>query len=246
MPFFIPMKTLLILTGHSKGLGRAILDRFLTQKEIRILAISRSGLHLRLEGLEEISMDLGDLNALEKQLPDLFPEEEFQKVILINNAGWIGEVKPTGKLSAEGIQKTMNLNLIAPMVLSNAFVKTYNDHTCPKIILNISSGAAQKPLSGWAEYCSSKAGLAMFSRVAAEDLKDKGFHVFSLAPGIVDTDMQGEIRKAEKGDFPALDRFEAYKSEGQLSSPEEVAEKIWHLVTNPSHYSEVVLDVRNF
>ncbi len=86
----------------------------------------------------------------------------------------------------------------------------------------------------------------MFSRVAAEELSGLGFRVFSLAPGIIDTEMQTEIRKANLSDFPALDRFAKYKAEGHLSSPEEVAEKVFYLLTNPELFPDVVQDVRNF
>ncbi|SEG01199.1 SDR family NAD(P)-dependent oxidoreductase [Algoriphagus boritolerans] len=240
------MKYLLILTGHTKGLGKAILDRFLSLKDIQIVTISRTSLELRVDRLTEIQMDLNDLANLEVKLPSLFPEGDFDKVILINNAGWIGEVKTVGKLHPKGIRQALNINLLAPMILSDAFVKAYSSLEGKKLICNISSGAAHKPLPGWAEYCSSKAGLAMFSRVAAEELSGLGFRVFSLAPGIIDTEMQTEIRKANLSDFPALDRFAKYKAEGHLSSPEEVAEKVFYLLTNPELFPDVVQDVRNF
>jgi benzil reductase ((S)-benzoin forming) len=86
----------------------------------------------------------------------------------------------------------------------------------------------------------------MFSQVAANELKDSGFWVFSLAPGIVDTEMQAEIRKADESDFPALDRFRNYKESNQLSSAAEVGEKIFYLMTHPELFPEVLQDVRNF
>jgi benzil reductase ((S)-benzoin forming) len=86
----------------------------------------------------------------------------------------------------------------------------------------------------------------MFSKVAAEDLKQKGFKVYSLAPGIVDTEMQAEIRKADQSEFPALERFTKYKSEGQLSPAEEVADKIFYLLSHPELFPEVIQDVRDF
>lgn len=240
------MKSLLILTGHTKGLGKAILDRFLVLENFQIVAISRTGLDLPNARLTEIQVDLNDLEGLEAKLSWFFPSGEFEKVILINNAGWIGEVKTVGNLHPKGIRQALNLNLLAPMILTDAFVKAYLNLKGEKLICNISSGAAHKPLPGWAEYCSSKAGLAMFSKVAAEDLKGKGFRVFSLAPGIVDTEMQAEIRKANLSDFPALDRFISYKSEGQLSTADEIAEKISYLLNNPDLFPEVIQDVRDF
>lgn len=240
-------KTLLILTGHTKGLGHAILDQFLSLETVMVVALSRSSLDLDLPNLKEIPLDLSDLNALEANLTKFFPKEEnFDRYVLINNAGWIGEVKQVGKLNPKGIQRVMNLNLLAPMILTDAFVKAYGSRSGEKVILNISSGAAHKPLPGWGEYCTSKAGLAMFSKVAAEELKELGIRVFSLAPGIVDTDMQSEIRQAGQEDFPALDRFVSYKNDGLLSSAEEVAGKIFHLISHLEEFSEVVQDVRNF
>lgn len=240
------MKTLLIITGHTKGLGHAILEKFLSLGEVKILALSRTTLEIKRPELTQIMLDLSDLTALESKLPGLFPEENFDSYVLINNAGWIGEVKPIGKLNPKGIQRLINLNLLAPMILTDAFVKAYGMHSGHKIICNISSGAAQKPLPGWGEYCTSKAGLEMFSKVANEELKASGFRVFSLAPGIVDTEMQAEIRHAESRDFPALDRFVGYKTTGMLSTPEEVANKIFHLIQHPDLFPEAIQDVRNF
>ena len=245
MPLY-PMKTLLILTGHTKGLGRAILDKFCEMEEVQIIAISRGSLDSGHPKLTEVSLDLSDLNALEAGSSNFFPNVPFDRYVLINNAGWIGEVKPVGKLSSDGIHRVMSLNLIAPMILTDAFVKAYGQKNGQKIICNISSGAAHKPLAGWGEYCSSKAGLAMFSQVANEELSALGFRVYSLAPGIVDTDMQSEIRRAELQDFPALDRFVGYNSEGMLSDPEEVAAKIFYLIQHPELFPEVVQDVRKF
>ncbi len=239
-------KTLLILTGHSKGLGRSILDRFLDAEEIEVIAISRTVLGLQRANLREIQLDLADLESLEVSLPDIFPVGDFERFVLINNAGWIGEIKPVGKLDPGHISKLMNLNLLAPMVLTDAFAKAYSPLSAEKLVCNISSGAAYKPMPGWAEYCSSKAGLAMFSQVAAEDLAKNGVRVFSLAPGIVDTEMQAEIRTAELADFPARERFENFKREGSLSSPELVADKVFYLLAHPERFSDVAQDVRNF
>ncbi|AMQ56191.1 SDR family NAD(P)-dependent oxidoreductase [Algoriphagus sanaruensis] len=240
------MRTLLILTGHSKGLGKAIFDRFLMEDSTQIVAVSRTSLELENSRVHELALDLSDLAALESSLPKIFSDGEFDRYILINNAGWIGDVKPIGKLNPKGIKEVMNLNLLAPITLCNAFVKNYQENKGQKIIINISSGAAKKPLAGWGEYCSSKAGLEMFSKVAGQELRNKGFSVFSLAPGIVDTAMQGEIRNAEPEDFPALDRFVQYKTEGLLSTAEEVSEKILHLINHPEKFVDVVQDVRQF
>lgn len=239
-------QSLLILTGHTKGLGKALLDRFSSVENMQVVAVSRTGLGVKSPNLSEVPLDLSDLEGLEANLPKLFPVGDFEKVILINNAGWIGEIKPVGKLHPGEITKVMNLNLLAPMILTDAFVKAYSGLKGEKLICNISSGAAHKPMPGWGEYCTSKAGLSMFSKVASEDVATQGIRVFSVAPGIIDTAMQAEIRKADQSDFPALERFRDFKSEGRLMSAEQVAEKIFYLLSNPELFTEVIQDVRDF
>lgn len=241
------MKTLLILTGHTKGIGKSLLDKFLAEEDnIQVSAISRSCLGSQDIRLQEIELDISKLADLEKMLPACFPEGDFNRYILILNAGALGEVEPIGNLSTHGIQELMNLNLLAPMILTDAFVKAYGHLPGHKLICMISSGAAHKPLAGWSEYCTSKSGLAMFAKVAQEDLREKGFRVFSVAPGIVDTAMQLQIRSAKQESFPALARFKSYKTDQLLSSPAEAAEKVFNMLSSPDDFEGVIQDVREF
>lgn len=239
-------KSLLILSGHSKGLGRAILDIYLKKDEFEIIAISRTKLELSNQNLTEISIDFGDLDVLENSLSELFPTGDYKEVILINNAGWIGEVKPVGSLQVKEMRTQINVNLLSPMYLTNAFLSAYRDSKGRKIICNISSGAASKPVEGWGGYCSTKAALAMFTKVAAEENADGQFRFFSVAPGIIDTQMQDEIRQSDELDFPQLERFKSYKENGELSTPALVAAKISFILENETQFQEVVQDVRNF
>ncbi|WP_339699903.1 SDR family NAD(P)-dependent oxidoreductase [Algoriphagus aquimarinus] len=239
-------KSLLILTGHSKGLGRAILDIYLQKDEFEILAISRTKLGLNNPNLTEISIDFGDLDVLENELSGLFPSGDYEEIILINNAGWIGEIKPVGSLQVKNMRTQVNVNLLTPIYMTNAFVSAYKDSKARKIICNISSGAASKPVEGWSGYCSTKAAIAMFTKVAAKENNDSQFRFFSVAPGIVDTQMQEEIRHADELDFPQIERFKSYKENGDLSTPELVAAKISYLLGNENEFQEVIQDVRNF
>src|SRR5262249_56915863 len=61
-------------------------------------------------------------------------------------------------------------------------------------IVNVSSGAAYRPLEGWSAYCSGKAGLAMLTRAVALETAGKGIRIFGFSPGTIDTDMQVKIR----------------------------------------------------
>lgn len=240
------IKTLLVLTGHSKGIGQALLVHFLGQDGMQIHALSRTKGQLSHPQLTEWTVDLSDAAAVEAILSEIFPRIPADRYLLINNAGWIGEIKPTGKLQPTAMQRALQLNLLTPMLLSNAFAQAYGTSPGQKLICNLSSGAASKPLPGWASYCSSKAGLEMFSKVMDAEWRSAAFRVFSVAPGIVDTDMQEEIRAAHPEDFPAAARFRDYHSEGKLSSAAAVAEKIGFMLAHSDQFSDVVQDVRQF
>jgi benzil reductase ((S)-benzoin forming) len=81
-------------------------------------------------------------------------------------------------LQPDSLQRALQLNLLTPMLLSNAFAQAYGNSSGKKLICNLSSGAASKPLPGWASYCSSKAGLEMFSRVMDTEWRSEAFRVF--------------------------------------------------------------------
>lgn len=237
-------KTLLILTGHSKGLGKAILDHFLAKEEVEILAVSRTKIDLEHPRLTQLSIDLSELEEVQSELENLFPIGNFNKLILINNAGWIGQIKAIGSLHPAELRTQVNLNLLAPMFLTNSFIKSYKFQDAQKTLINISSGAAYRAVSGWGGYCSTKAALAMFTLVAAKENQNENFRFYSLAPGIVDTEMQQEIREAQESDFPEIEKFKDFKENGELTSPSLVAQKIDYLISRPDEFTEVIQDVR--
>ena len=121
------MKTLLVLTGHSKGIGQALLYQFLGQDGMQVHALSRTKGQFSHPQLTEWAVDLSDAAAVEEILQDLFPRISADRFLLINNAGWIGEIKPTGKLQPASLQRALQLNLLTPMLLSNAFAMTGED-----------------------------------------------------------------------------------------------------------------------
>ncbi|WP_215226007.1 SDR family NAD(P)-dependent oxidoreductase [Echinicola shivajiensis] len=241
------MKNLYILTGCSKGLGKALLDTLLEDEENRVVGIARSAMEVR-ERFVHLQLDLGNTLALIKSLSDIFPDGDFDKIVLINNAGWIGEIAPLGKLEAEGIAKIHAINVVAPAILINEFVRKYAKRKVEKLVVNISSGAAVKDIDGWSGYSSSKSALNRISSVAQveSELKGYGIRYFALAPGIVDTPMQEDIRSAKLEDFSGLETFKSFKSNNELSSPEQVAKKVVYLIEHTDKFNGVIHDVRKF
>ncbi|MFK4998124.1 SDR family NAD(P)-dependent oxidoreductase [Bacillus sp. N9] len=116
-------------------------------------------------------------------------------------------------------------------------------------MINISSGAGRTPYTGWSSYCAGKAGLDHYTRVVAEEQRNNpfGVKIISIAPGIIDTEMQEKIRGTNKEAFEHVDRFIDYKNQGLLSTAEETANKLIQLIEREDfHTMEPILDLRQF
>jgi len=231
------------ITGSSRGIGKALAEAALTRNAY-VTGFARNN-RIQHSAYEHILMDFSDMDDLYYyEFPKL---KDADKIVLINNAGALGQVAPVGQLRDYDIEKLFNINTIASSILSNKFIKAYKDIEIEKVILNISSGAGRHAIESWAAYCASKAALDMFSMVCADEQKKYYKHptyIFSVAPGIVDTQMQDEIREVSEMQFKDVERFKNYKTNGDLSSAESVAEKLLQIIDHPANYSDVLLDVR--
>ena len=233
------------ITGSSKGLGKAIAEAFL-KKSYNVIGVSRSQ-SIEHKNYTHVNLDLGDLEnvkTFEFEEPD-----NADKLVLINNAGTLGHVGHLGNLSDDKTIQAYHVNLIAPHILMNNFIRKFRDHSAQKIIINVTSGAAQHAVDGWSAYCSTKAGIDMLSRVAAReqeiDEPEHPFRIFSIAPGVVDTQMQTEIRQTDKKGFSRVEEFKRKKAENELVDPESVAEKYIHVAEHSDNFDDVILSVRD-
>ncbi|MBO1581084.1 (S)-benzoin forming benzil reductase [Bacillus sp. XF8] len=230
-----------IVTGTSQGLGEAIATQLL-EEDTRLICISRRQNEQLIEKAKQKdipltfhSIDLQDVHNLETHFETIFSsieEENVSSIHLINNAGTLAPMKPIEKSESEFLIANVQINLIAPMILTSSFMKHTKDWKVDKRIINISSGAGQKPYFGWGAYCTTKAGVNMFTQCVATEETEKEYPVktIAFAPGVVDTNMQQQIRQTKKEDFTNLDRFIALKEEGKLLSPEYVAKAVVHLI----------------
>jgi len=241
--------SLFIITGTSKGIGKALVRLALQENQNRVIGISRSKAEVIHPNYLHLACDLGKIEEIENKLNEIFPEGEFERIVLINNAGVIGEIAHLGKLSHQSICQVFAINTIAPTILMNAFVKKYaQSKEAKKIVVNISSGAATKAIDGWSGYSASKAALNMLTQAAQveSDLNLSSIRFFAVAPGVVDTAMQQEIRNSSSEDFSSLGKFIGLKENNQLSSPDYAAEKIMYLIENEGKLKEVIQDVRKY
>jgi len=244
-------KRLFILTGASRGMGAAMAEQLLAA-DVHLLTLSRrpaaalqaaaaaAGATLAQWAID-VGHDVGAAARLEAWLHQHRPRQ-YSSAALINNAGIIGRVGSLTLSSADEIAAVLRVNLEAPMLLTAAFLRATRDWTIDKRVLSISSGAAQRPITGWASYCASKAGLDMFSRTTAQDeaLLPNPARIVSLAPGVIDTDMQAQLRAADSAGFPDQQRFVDFHAERQLVPPTEAAQRVLAFLAAPDFGAEPV------
>ena len=247
---------LYILTGASRGMGLAMAEQ-LVDAGHALLCISRKtnpALASRAAKsgatLEQWEQDLADPVAAAARLEAWLSARgtaAFASATLINNAGMIPQIAPISGIAAPDISVALRVGLEAPMLLSGAFLRATQAWACPKKLLNISSGLGRRAMASQSPYCAAKAGMDHFTRCVAleETAKPHGAKVCSLAPGVIDTDMQVQLRGADSAAFPDIGNFIGMKDKGQLSTPAEAGARVLAFLARPDFGANPVADVRD-
>jgi NAD(P)-dependent dehydrogenase (short-subunit alcohol dehydrogenase family) len=236
-----------IVTGHTKGLGAALAANLLA-RGVPVLGLARSGapeLADAYPGLfEEVELDLADGPALSRWLAQTALEDYLDgsgAVLLLNNAAVVSPVGPLDAQDPEAVMRACTLNVSAPMALSAAVVRA--SPGAQRRILHISSGAGRTAYPGWSVYCATKAALDQHARAVALD-GERGVRICSLAPGVIDTGMQAEIRATSAARFPLRQRFVDLKETGALIDPDECAERVIDYLLGSGFGAETIADLR--
>jgi benzil reductase ((S)-benzoin forming) len=240
--------TRIILTGHTRGIGAAMAEQLLS-RGFPVLGLARKSneaLATRYpETLTEVELDLSNTTAFASWLQgDALAGfiADADTVLLINNAGMLQPVGSIEGQDVSAIAHSVSLNVAAPLMLAAA-VAAASTRASDRRIVHISSGAGRNAYPGWSIYCATKAALDHHARAAALD-QNRALRIGSVAPGVVDTDMQAEIRGSDLDRFPLRARFEELKRNGQLSTPEESAKKVIDYALSDSFGQTPVVDVR--
>ena len=239
---------LYIITGTTQGLGKALAAQVGESPDNELVSLGRSP-DAPVRGGAHLAVDLADTTALEEVFDRIelrIRGKRYAKAVLVNNAGVVSPVGPIENADAGELERNLAVNLVAPMLLMRRFLRATEGVALLRRIINISSGAGRRPIAGWAAYCAAKAGLDMATRTVALDCqaRRKPVEVVSLAPGVIDTQMQGVVRSADAGDFPDLERFKELHASGQLRSAEDVARDILRLEGEGQLAGEPVQDLR--
>ena len=239
---------LYIVTGTTKGLGKALADALAREADNEVITLSRAP-QARQAGQRNYFMELAQTHSI----PAIFAramadcaQQRYERIVLINNAGIVMPVAPLAKCDAAAIETNLQVNLIAPFILMQQFIELTRSMSVARLVINISSGAGRRPVAGWSAYCAAKAGIEMVSRVAALEAEygEPGLSVCSLAPGVIDTAMQAQVRSISADEFPDVDRFRVMKAEGALKPAEEVAGAILKLDSAGAFCNGGVYDIR--
>jgi benzil reductase ((S)-benzoin forming) len=232
-----------IVTGSSKGLGKSLVELLLEDENNIVYGLSRTNTVTH-KNYNSINIDLSQLDEV---LNFSFPKiESAENIVLINNAGIVGDIKPIGRISNQQIIDGYTVNLVVPSILVNNFIANYSQLDCKKTVLNISSGAGRAPVDGWSVYCATKAGIDMFSQVLKEEanLNNSPVKILSLAPGVIDTEMQQEIRNTSQSDFSKVAYFKELKVVGMLAHPAFVAKQVLRFIKEDKLAENVLCSVR--
>ena len=247
---------LTIITGASRGMGLAMAEQ-LVDAGHDLLCISRShndslGQRAAAKGVrcEQWPQDLTRSDAAAARLEGWLADKDaaaYASVTLINNAAVITQVAPLAAIPASELSDAIRANLEAPLLLTSAFLHGTQAWKAQRKVLNISSGLGRRAMASQSPYCAAKAGMDLFTRcVALEEAgKPNGAKVCSLAPGVIDTDMQAHLRGSDASQFPDIGNFIGMKEKGLLSSPADAAARVLAYLARPDFGANPVADVRD-
>jgi benzil reductase ((S)-benzoin forming) len=217
------VRDLTIVTGGSSGIG-AELARQAAEDGHDVLVVSRRsgpfGRHL--------SADLSHPDGWDRLSSHLVDEiAAADTVCLFHSAGTLTPIGFAGEVDQEAYRNNILLNAAAPPIIGDAFLRAVRLHPIPATLVMLTSGAARTAYPGWSGYCAGKAAVDHWTRAAgSEQAERSGAKVVAIAPGVVDTPMQAEIRSTDEHDFPSVDRFHQLHSDGDLGDPADVARRI--------------------
>jgi len=248
--------SLAIVTGHSRGLGAALAQALLQRGAVVLGLSRRAHAHLATRAwpagarLEEWRADLAAPAAVAERLEQwlgALDATAFEQATLINNAALLTPPGPIDRRAANEIADGVRVGLEAPLLLAAAFLRATRDWRARRRVLNISSGLGRRGMAGQAIYCAVKAGLDNASRAMALDeaARPNGARIVSLAPGVIDTDMQTQLRSADPDGFPDQGAFIGMKTGGQLAAPDDAAARVLAYLAREDFGANPVADIRD-
>ncbi len=206
-------KDLVVITGTSRGIGRALAQLFIADGW-EVIGVARSGPEpdadgtgLTDDGVRLVRADLGRTDEIARVVDVVAAicEREDRKIAyLVNGAGALGHLGPLGDDAIADLEMLMALHVYAPMRLVTGMLDRYQPGSR---VLNLASRAGHIPVIGAGPYCISKHAEVALTGVLRLELADRGILVGTVIPGEVDTQMQADLRAPDPSVFVLANFF---------------------------------------
>lgn len=245
-----------IITGASKGLGASVAKLFL-ESGINVVGISRTDNAKLYDYAKEnnasyhfIACDLSKQASIQQvcdSLDEMLFQESLSKLYLINNAGLVEPIDRAENICMDDLMKQVQINTVAPMVLTNHFFKKASEHHVQLLAAMVTSGAAEKPKYGWSVYCSTKASINMYTQTVAIEQEGTEHAVIAFSPGVMDTEMQQTIRSSSQEAFKDVDSFRSLKENNLLRSTDIIGGVLIDILMDEENVENgKIYDVREY
>lgn len=233
---------LVVVTGGSSGIGRAVLAHAGTVPDVaeRVTVSRRAGP----DGTTHVELDLADPAAwsrLASEFSELVEKADPDRTLLLHAAGVVSPIGFAGEVDDEAVARSALVNFASMPVVGHAWLRAVHGRPGRHQVCLLGSGAATSVYPGWSLYGAAKAALDQWVRiVGAEQEQRGGVEVCAVAPGTVDTPMQDALRAADPASFPRVGKFRDLHDEGKLRSPAEVAAQLWDVLDDGLEHGAVV------
>ena len=245
-------KMFALVTGTSSGIGAAV-AKHLVGHGWDVVGIARRRAAIDHARYQHVALDLREISRAMTTITDrvgpLLADRSWDRIGLVNNAAF-GETGVLERLEPGELASMFAVNSIMPISLM-AFVASGSPRSSRIRVVNVSSGAAVRAFPGLTAYCSTKAALRMAGMVFGTELDARAasgaadvdgsttgardIAVLSYEPGIVDTPMQLAARSKSRDEFPSVELFQRFHSEGMLDPPEAPAAEIVEFLEADGH-----------
>ncbi len=211
----------ILITGNTSGIGLELNKIFI--KNFNIFGLSKS--KSKIQNKLDLKVNFKNLKQLKKKIEKTKLPKNFEYIIL--NAAILGRIDLCNKLTLNEFENIFKINVLANKVIIDQILKK---KIKVKSVIGISSGAANKAKDGWSLYtCSKSAFLHLLNTYAEEN---KSIKFINCAPGIAKTKMQDQIYNVKIKKIKSILRFKEMYDNNQMSSPNEIAQKIVKSIKN--------------
>jgi NAD(P)-dependent dehydrogenase (short-subunit alcohol dehydrogenase family) len=228
-----------VITGASRGIG-AGLAQACVGHGMNVAICARTTPKLNGDKVLSATCDVANEHDVKRFAQAAL--ERFGSIDLwVNNAGVLEPMKPIRDYESEELLHHMGINFMGVFHGSREFARHVRSRPGEGVLINISSGAAVHAYAGWGAYCAGKAAVDRLTEVLQLEEAEAGMHAFAIAPGIIDTRMQEQIRASSPELFPDIDKFLELKATDAFSSAEFVAERLLEVAFVPGRRPESVV-----